>query len=655
MYLRFIFFVLVFALVSACSRTNDLIVPPQQVKSDPDCSLPALAESPFISFRIEAVNEGALVSKTLFDSEFSGFYETLSFELPLAPLSSKVAISAEVQPPDSVLSLVNGDTVLFSNVSVLVKNGQGEVVFELPLDEPFGLIDVAGHDEILVELQADASFVEQRSECFYLGERSSESSDDDEEEQTSQVVREIDASTTLELSVIRDLATLNTNTITRTVTDPAADNMRGFSVSTNGVATAVGEPDAGAGRVILHLSDVGECGVVSSSNGRDGDRFGATVLLRGTTLYVGAPFEDGSLAGVHESGSSAVDGQAYTATDSGAVYLYDLSTNEFGECFAEERYYFKAINNSGALLNPQSNFGASIAISGRDLFIGAPNRYQTVDGASAPVGSVEQFSFNDGTWQASSGQVSLVSHIDEMFGAAVSATDRFLVIGAPGDSTDVSLISPVSGVSNALSAGDKLNLVSASGAAYIYVRDSVDDLFQFLGYLKPESLGLRDRFGAAVSITGSSLFIGAPFDDSASAQVNFMMFDDSLENAGAVYRYDIDEDGIISLTDYIKSRQPEQGAKFGSFISAEDRYLAVANPGIVGDFNGYSAVKGHVEVIDHTTYDDPLFVSVFEDDQSNSALSANVEALDLYGGTLVLGLPKATINAVNESGAFAIW
>jgi len=55
------------------------------------------------------------------------------------------------------------------------------------------------------------------------------------------------------------------------------------------------------------------------------------------------------------------------------------------------------------------------------------------------------------------------------------------------------------------------------------------------GYLKASNTGARDWFGYSVSLSGDTLAVGAPGEDSAATGVNGNQSDDSAEDSGAVY------------------------------------------------------------------------------------------------------------------------
>jgi hypothetical protein len=64
---------------------------------------------------------------------------------------------------------------------------------------------------------------------------------------------------------------------------------------------------------------------VKASNPEAGDRFGRTIAISGTTMVVGAPYEDSGATGVNGNEASN------SAADSGAAYIYRLTQSATGQ------------------------------------------------------------------------------------------------------------------------------------------------------------------------------------------------------------------------------------------------------------------------------------------------------------------------------------
>jgi hypothetical protein len=123
-----------------------------------------------------------------------------------------------------------------------------------------------------------------------------------------------------------------------------------------------------SGAVYLFKDNNGEwaqIAYVKASNTDAGDYFGHSVALSGdgTTLAVGANWEDNSVAGIITDGSEAIDDTG-TAEESGALYLFSNSSGSWAQIA-----YIKASNTDAG-----DEFGSSVAISddGNTFAVGAP-------------------------------------------------------------------------------------------------------------------------------------------------------------------------------------------------------------------------------------------------------------------------------------------
>ena len=108
----------------------------------------------------------------------------------------------------------------------------------------------------------------------------------------------------------------------------------------------------------------------------------------------------------------------------------------------------------------------------------------------------------------------------------------------------------------------------------------VDSMVSAVGYFKASNTGGNDAFGAIdveLSADGSTLAIGAQWEDSAAAGIDGDQADNTATNAGAVYVF-VRVDGEWSQQAYIKASNAGGGDIFGYALalSADGDTLAVA-------------------------------------------------------------------------------
>jgi len=115
-----------------------------------------------------------------------------------------------------------------------------------------------------------------------------------------------------------------------------------------------------------------------------------------------------------------------------------------------------------------------------------------------------------------------------------------------------------------------------AGAAYVYHRGD-DGKWTQQAYLKPSNPNAGDRFGLCSALSGDTLAIGAPSEDSGQAGITHgdrASADNSLTDSGAVYIYERQE-GKWRQTAYIKAPNPGVSDVFGHFCHMEGNLLVI--------------------------------------------------------------------------------
>ena len=208
--------------------------------------------------------------------------------------------------------------------------------------------------------------------------------------------------------------------------------------------------------------------------------------LSGDTVVVGAHGND-------DDGSGS--GSAYVFTRSGSVW-------------SQQQKLLASDAEAGDV------FGRAVAVSGQTIAIGAMLKDRTDNGQSfQDAGRAYAFNLASGTWQEQSQldgfDVSTRPFLGAEFGQAIAVDGDTMVVG---------------------SYLEDVGTVADAGAAYVYVRndnntpaDESDDFWQQQAKLVATDGVSGHLFGAAVSISGDSIAIGARGDDEFG------------EDTGAVY------------------------------------------------------------------------------------------------------------------------
>ncbi|MCA9676992.1 MAG: cadherin-like beta sandwich domain-containing protein [Kofleriaceae bacterium] len=151
------------------------------------------------------------------------------------------------------------------------------------------------------------------------------------------------------------------------------------------------------------------------------------------------------------------------------------------------------------------------------------------------------------------------------FGAVAISGDT-LVVGAPNED------SSATGVN-----GDQGNDNSPdSGAVYVFRRTG--PVWHQEAYLKASNRGGQDHFGSAVAISGDTIVVGAPAEDSDAVVVNGSSGDVSVDfNSGAAYVF-----GRVGTTwsqrAYLKPSNSGMGDNFGFAVAISGDSIVVGAP-----------------------------------------------------------------------------
>lgn len=293
------------------------------------------------------------------------------------------------------------------------------------------------------------------------------------------------------------------------------------------------------------------------------DQFGIDVSLSGdgTTLAVGAPYEDSSLLGVSTGLSPVFNG---TGNDSGAAYVFFYN----GSQWTQESYIKPSYLNPGGLYggNVSLNFDGNtlvVSYTGDDSNSNIINADPNVDGNADNSGAVFVYFRNSGAWTQQAYIKSEYNSVGNGFGSDVSLSrdGNTLAVGAMYDNSNTSVINmPPNYDGNA----------DFSGAAYIFVRNGIDWAQE--AYIKNENNEGGDYFGWSVSISGdgNTVAVGAPYDNSTSFGVNSVPNDDGralISGAAYIFTRSVSD---WTQSAYLKAKNTSASDYFGQSVSLSE-------------------------------------------------------------------------------------
>lgn len=151
----------------------------------------------------------------------------------------------------------------------------------------------------------------------------------------------------------------------------------------------------------------------------------------------------------------------------------------------------------------------------------------------------------------------------DMFGEAIAVSGNTAVIGVRRDDSAAKGVNGNGADDTALD----------SGAVYVFVRK--DGVWEREAYLKASNTEEWDGFGTSVAISGDTLAVGAPYEDSAASAVNGNETDNSAADRGAVYVF-TRANGMWTMESYLKPGN--QTSQFGAAVAVSGDTVAVGAP-----------------------------------------------------------------------------
>lgn len=197
---------------------------------------------------------------------------------------------------------------------------------------------------------------------------------------------------------------------------------------------------------------------VTASGGQISDRFGAAVVIDGSTAFVSAPCS-------HLNPNTLQCGP-------GAVYVFIRSKGAWTQTA-------KLTASDGV---PGSGFGVAMAVEGATVLIGAPG---ASDGSTGP-GAVYVFSESGGSWMEAAKLSASDSVAGDRFGVSVAFAGTTAVIGEPSAT---------------------VNSNSGQGAAYVFVNSAGG--WNEVQKLTSNNGNADDAFGRSVAVSGGTILVGA--------------------------------------------------------------------------------------------------------------------------------------------------
>ncbi|MBM9502707.1 FG-GAP repeat protein [Leptospira sp. 201903071] len=361
---------------------------------------------------------------------------------------------------------------------------------------------------------------------------------------------------------------------------------------------------------------------LKASNTNTNDRFGWSVAISGNTIVVGATGNGGS-------------GSAY-------VFVFDSNTSTWAQ-----EALLKAPNFGAG-----DQFGSGVAIDGDLIVVGAhwedSNENFITNGTTASAnnsrtdsGAAYIFRRTGVIWTQEAYLKTPNPDNNDYFGSTVAISGDTVVVGAPQEGS-------LSGLINGTTASAD-NTKFNSGAAYVFRR--VGALWNQEAFLKASNLDSNDQFGKKISISGDTIAIGAPFEDSNQNEVSngsVASSDNSVGSAGAAYVFERTGTTWVQSA-FLKAKNVQGGDQFGSSVSINGNLIAV---GAINESSNQSTITNGS--LSHWNEQMPQSGSVYVFSKSagwsaESYLKApNPGSSDLFGWSVGVHSNKIVVGATQE-------
>jgi hypothetical protein len=170
------------------------------------------------------------------------------------------------------------------------------------------------------------------------------------------------------------------------------------------------------------------------------------------------------------------------------------------------------------------------------------------------------------------------------FGLSVAISGDTLVVGAIGEDSNATGIN-----------GDQSNNSTLdSGAVYVFIHNGT--VWNQQAYIKASNTGGGDAFGRSVTVSGNTLVVGAPLEDSNATGINGDQDNFFANDSGAVYVF-IRNGTEWSQQAYLKASNTDGGDEFGRSVAIAGNTLVVGAhledsnaTGINGDQDNFLAI-----------------------------------------------------------------
>lgn len=211
-------------------------------------------------------------------------------------------------------------------------------------------------------------------------------------------------------------------------------------------------------------------------------------------------------------------------------------------------------------------FGVAVAIAGDVIVVGADSRNSMTDTAYV-------FERVGESWIETA---RLQEPHGSAFASSVAVSGETIVVGDRFESSNATGVN-----------GDRTNSgATGAGAVYVYTRDG--GTWREEAYIKASDTRPVDHFGTSVAISGDTIVVGAPDEDSNATGVNGDQGNINATDAGAAYVF-VRSGGTWAQQAYVKASNTGSHDQFGFSVAVSDDTMIV---GALAESSDAAGVNG---------------------------------------------------------------
>ena len=233
----------------------------------------------------------------------------------------------------------------------------------------------------------------------------------------------------------------------------------------------------------------------------------------------------------------------------------------------------------------------------------------------------------------------------DKFGSSLALSGNTLVVGAQF-ADERFLTRQLQG------SGDDFTL-EAAGVVHVFVQDRLTQQWSQQALIAPSISDVADRFGSSISLSGDTLVVGAPSEDSAlnsDGRVN--PADNSARESGAVFVFTRNSEGVWIEQTMLKASNTDQDDRFGKSVSLSGDTLVVS----ADREDSALTANGSVNPDDNSARESGA-VYVFERNlagvwtEQAFLKASNADQFDNFGRSVSLSGDTLVVSAVFEASA----